>query len=311
MNVLLSCTDKTKDNEVSIMNIDYSNVKHAEESIINGNFIEALEYYNNIEHYYAVDCYNALNCAIEIGNWKEANKWSVKLIKLGAVKNFFNQKKFEHYKNTNYWKEIYNNYDYYYESFLKSRNSKLIHELEELIAEDQIEYCGLPTGESNLEEVFDKTKSIDLKLIELLKKYGFFAEKMISFNIKKDTIISPLPKFYGLMRHSFQSNSKLFYDKLNNAVKEGKLKKEIFNAISNSPSSHNTIIKYNDEFYETNNNSATEYELYKRKIEYNYCNTSSKYILYAPYSILNFKDSVSSKLFMNNMNLIKLKIFCK
>ena len=295
---------------ISCANVDDSQKKDfgslAEDSIMESNYINAIDNYNRVTNLLSIDCYNALIASIKIKDWDGANKWTKELILRGVGKSFFNQKIFNDYRSSHDWKKLETRFSEYRSAFQETYNESIDSKIKQLIEIDQAQYCGLKTGDVSLDSAFNLTLSMDENIIGLFNEPKLLTEKSIGANIKNDTILLPFPKYYVLLRHSFQSNSSFFeYFKENYDVGLY-MKQEVFNNLENTPFKDNVVYKIDDEFYEKLNpkTDSIGYSKYLKRIEFNEC-FPNNFKIYAPYTTLNFKNEQSKNNFLSSTEPLK------
>lgn len=174
-------------------------VNNAERAIVNKEDERALSYYNELkkENYiFSREIYNAMICANKAKNWEEVNYWGNLFLAKGASLKFFNQRKFDEYLDTLFFKKLKN---------LKNPvNQELIKSLDSLTTTDQNQFVKLKQDPNT--KVYNLTEEIDKKLFFLEKKYGKISEENTGINLKNDTIYSSRPSYVVLYRHSYQSH---------------------------------------------------------------------------------------------------------
>jgi hypothetical protein len=304
--ILLTCVHN------SCKNVSESNhIENAEKHIVNFNYEDALYNYDNADTLFSADCWNALLCAVKIKKWTTAAYWCKELIQRGVKITFFKQRKFDEFRKTKSWKQLEKDYTVYRDSFENTFILELKNSLIDLDNEDQVEYCGLQDQSNNLISAFESSKSIDSRVTYLLNKYGAFSEKKIGANIVKDTILSNSPIYFSILRHSFQSDSKLFFNSVKEFVDSNTmLKKEIFENSRSEPMSKNVLIKVNEFYYESTSDSFNDnFLFYKKKLIFNQCYNEFGFILFAPYNVLNFKEGFEP-LDFNVKGYTKTEIHC-
>lgn len=224
----------------------------AENSIINKDYIKANDFYLKAfklnSYIFGIDAENALLTCIEKKNWKDASFWSEKLFLKGVRLNFFESSKYYEFKKTSEWKTLFKSFKNLNNKFLKNTNSKLIDSLSLLTELDQFQYCQIPTGKTNFKESSNKTVILDFLFNNLIKNKGFPTEEKVGLNIVNDTFISPLPKYYALLRHSYQSNLQTTDSTFKVAIKDLKFKKDVYYNISSSDEM--TYVVINCKIYE-------------------------------------------------------------
>ena len=267
-------------------------IESAEMNIINSDYKTALTFYSKADNILSIDCYNALTASVKIEDWKQAHLWSKKLVKRGVKKKYFLQNKFKKFINSKEWKHFNKNYNKYRNSFLESFDKSLLNKIKYFLNKDQEVYCSSKSGQQSYVNQKDRTLSLDDEL-QFLFENNKINEKTIGANVKNDTILLPYPTYYVLLRHSFQTNSKLIKYFESNIKINKLMKKDVFLNLKNNPGDKNVIYKINNKFFESSKSDKNneEYLDYKRKLIYNLCNPKSDFILYAPYVTLNFKNN--------------------
>lgn len=292
--LVISCKKSLTNEKLEINSYKHDSlIVLAEYEILKEDYEKGLDYYkeasNHINKMYALDLYNSLIASIYLEDWKESAIFSGKLIDKGANRSFFNQAIFKKFKTTPQWVDLEKNIIKSYTTFSKTSDQVMIDSLGLLQEIDQKEYCLIPTGRIDLSNAFDKTVFIDSLLNKLIKNRGYPNEEKVGLNIINDTFISPLPKFFPLLRHSYQANSNLIDLHLKNAVQNGYLKKNVLEKISGIDKMEYLVI--NCKVYKLKSLSIKgnmKSELYVKKILYN--NRIKKdFIFYAPLSIINGK----------------------
>lgn len=288
--ILISCsgTISNKNNQ----NIEKYNslILKAEKDILNKKFSGAENKYKEASHFiddmYAVDINNALVASVLIRKWENSAFWSQKLIEKGISVDFFDKNIFGEFLETDSWREMENKVSIFQNTFNKSFDKNLLDSLEILTKADQEEYCQIPTGNIQLSDAFIKTKFLDSLLYKLIKNNGYPSEKIIGVNVINENYISPLPKFYPLLRHSYQANSNLLKEQLYNASKNGILKNDILEKISGIDNGDFVVIDCKIYRYKLSKTDKSKQDFMQRKIIFNNNGIYPDFILYAPLLIL-------------------------
>jgi hypothetical protein len=261
-------------------------ISKAENEILQGNFQNALLNYEkaekNIAFMLSIDLNNALMCATKLKDWKKSIFWSKKFLMKGIKESFFSKVVFSDLRNSVEWNNFKHEISKIEMAFAKNKSQSMINTLDNLSLLDQEEYCLIPSGKTTLSNAFNKTEEINVQLDELIVEYGYPTEESIGVKMENDTTISPLPKYYGLIRHSRQANSNLINKHLQMAVKNGYLKKEILENVDDSNMFN--FIQINCQIYEYKYSGENLLKLNNKRVKiiYNNRNNDEGFILYAP-----------------------------
>lgn len=302
-----SCSGKITKKK-AIVNVEKYNkfIDSAELNILNKKYVEALGYYfeaeNNIGIPMAFDMNNALITTVHLEDWDNAIYWSKKIISKGINPSFFEKKIFNKLKSTNEWGKFNKEINIYYENFEKTKNKVLIDSLRILNKIDQQQYCLIPSGKIDLSDAFSKTVFIDSLLSRLIKNRGFPSEEKIGVSISNGNTIDPLPIFFSLLRHSYQSNSNLLENDYKNAVEKGLLSQEVYNNLFLMDKSNYLAIDckiYKSKFI--SNKDEFQNNLLEKKILYTNMPSDSEFVFFAPLSIM--KDS-SEEVFGKDLDFL-------
>lgn len=275
-------------------------VNKAENLILDNKCNEALENYNKLKnefnYIYAKDIYNAMICANRQKNWEQTFVWAKLFLSKASVKEFFNQKKFEEFRKTKYWKKIL-------KLDIKDKvNITLKKKIDSLVNIDQGKFVLLK--EKDVPDIYNITADIDKILFKLDKEYGGISEDNVGLNITNDTVFSFLPVYDVLLRHSYQSkkgNSYFDYQKNNNAIE-----KDMF--FSNIDFELQPIVFYNNQTYflkeeflsEEKSELLNYIEKAKKRINHNF----SDFIIFYPAAKNTFSDEESEQNFIRMLNTL-------
>lgn len=273
-------------------------VNKAENLILDNNYNDALENYNKLKseftYIYGKDIYNAMICANKQKNWEQTFVWAKLFLSKSSVKEFFNQKKFEEFRKTEFWKKIL-------VLDIKDKvNKKLKKEINALVNIDQGKFVQLQ--EKEVPDIYNVTANIDKILFKLDKEYDGISEDNVGLNITNDTIFSFLPVYDVLLRHSYQSkkeNSYFDYQKNNNAIE-----KDMF--FSNIDYNLQPIVLHNNEIYFLKEEFLSDYkeELlnYMEKAKKVIKSDFSDFKIFYPGSKSTFADKESEQNFIKILN---------
>lgn len=275
-------------------------INKAENLILDNKYNEALENYSKLKsgftYIYAKDIYNAMICANRQKNWEQTFVWAKLFLSKTSVKEFFNQKKFEEFRKTKYWKKILKL------DITDKINITLKKKIDSLVNIDQGKFVLLK--EKDVPDIYDVTADIDRILFKLDKEYGGISEDNVGLNITNDTIFSFLPIYDVLLRHSYQSKKEDSYFNYKN--KNNSIEKDMF--FSNIDFELQPIIFYNNQTYflkeEFLSEEKTELLNYiekaKKKINHNF----SDFIIFYPASKNTFSDKASEQNFIKMLNTL-------
>lgn len=273
-------------------------VNKAENLILDNDCDSALENYNKLRtefsYIYGKDIYNAMMCANKQKNWEQTSVWAKLFLSKTSVKEFFNQKRFEEFRKTEFWKKIL-------VLDIKDKiNIKLKKEINTLFNVDQGKFVQLK--EREIPNIYELTADIDKTLFKLDKEYGGISEDNVGLNITNDTIFSFLPTYSVLLRHSFQSkkeNSYFDYQKNKKAME-----KDMF--FSNLDFDLNPIVLYNSETYFLKEKFLSEEKVellnYIEKAKKALKNDFSDFKIFYPRSKYTFADKESEQNFIRILN---------
>lgn len=278
-------------------------VNKAENLILDNDCNSALENYNKLRtefsYIYGKDIYNAMICANKQKNWEQTSVWAKLFLSKTSVKEFFNQKKFEEFRKTEFWKKIL-------ALNIKDKiNVKLKKEINKIVNIDQGKFAQLK--EREIPNIYELTADIDKTLFKLDKEYGGISEDNVGLNITNDTIFSFLPIYDVLLRHSFQSkkeDSYFNYLKKNNAIE-----KDMF--YSNLDFNLQPIVLYNNETYflkdEFLSDEKEELLNYIQKAKKAKSSNFSDFRIFYPRSKSSFADKESEQNFIKILDTFYYK----
>ncbi|MEM5564193.1 hypothetical protein WNY78_03725 [Psychroserpens sp. AS72] len=301
---LLNCsTEKTLD----FKNQTYDDlVLKAEKQLLIKEFDSANTYFNGAfslkSKMLAFDMNNALVLTIKTKDWNQALIWSERLAKKGVSLPYFKKNSFKTFHETEQWEQFIGAFESYRSYFENHSDKEMTDSLEILMDIDQQAYCLLPSKKIDLSNVFDKTVFLDSLLSRLINNKGFPYEEKVGVIVFDDSLISPVIKFHGLYRHSYQANSNLVKSILSDAVENGDLKKALY---------ENSLIGDNMDYalvdckiYESKFAKQSSIEnFFKEKLIFqNSSDTDFKF--YAPLSIFSFDSESHSDNMMSMYSFI-------
>jgi len=187
----------------------YQLTEKAETYIRTRQFAKAKETYFLLakEHQtiFARDIHNAIRCGILSRDLKIAFWWSEKLAAKGIELPYFKAKIFNGMRKNQQWKAFQLKFDSISKVSKANWNLNLKQELTNLLNEDQADY-----GLENRKEpvvLYETTKRVTGKFIELLKREGYPSEEKIGVPMKNDTTLIISPDFNVIIRHAVQQKS--------------------------------------------------------------------------------------------------------
>ncbi|OED39672.1 hypothetical protein AB832_03905 [Flavobacteriaceae bacterium (ex Bugula neritina AB1)] len=256
----------------------YSITEKAENYILRKQYGKAKLVYDklleNDQYVFARDMHNAVRCAIFARDYKTAITWSEKLVIKGVPIAYFNSKIFDRIKKQKSWSEFLKRFDALHKKYKEGLNDNLIQRLDELVHIDQTDYFKNSKGEIQLSELRKTTESIDKELIKLIQKEEFPTEEKIGVSLAKDSMsIGTTPKYFVLIVHSYQRNTKSFREI--NALMGQAAKNFEYDAVRNNlevfKTVGNTCLKvYKGNLY--NSKTCTINELQVKKIAFKFNN---------------------------------------
>lgn len=269
----------------------YTLIDKAENYIIENDYVKANDVYNDTYltngDMYGIDLYNALLCNLYLKKWNNCEIWSVRLINKGVKIDFFKSNRFTEFRKTSAWLNVEKKY-------LKTKptlNKSLIEQLDSLLAEDQKEYCLIPSGDISYDDAKKTTETIDSKLLKLMTQNGYPSENLIGLNTINDTIIGIIPKYSALLRHSYQANNDSIMHFINKSIEQGEMDKRVAKALFDD--SYYFVV-YKDNLYKKKAINPNENLAEEKKLIFKSKNKGfiffSKYVVY---------DSETSDIDMN------------
>ncbi len=162
-------------------------VNKAELSVIDSNYIKALDYYQNafelVPFPYTTDYYNALLCAVFTDNFDIAFEYLYKLVDKGIEFQSFTENKYlEPLYDDKRWLDFEKYYNTNRERIINSFNQELKAEFDGMLERDQ-KSNKARYKDPNIEYKFDSTiYANSIRIKEIVNTYGFPNEEMIGVN---------------------------------------------------------------------------------------------------------------------------------
>ncbi len=204
----------------------YSNTNNAELSIVDSNYLKAINYYDSAfaskASPFAIDIYNAAVCAVLLNKNEKCYSLLTKIIDKGyKINNFQKKQVFNEFFKTEWGKNLLK----YSENINIYYNLKLRHTLDSLFYMDQLfrKKVGEDKPYSFYEDTITKTDISNTKFLnKLIVKYGFPSEDLIGLN---DSSLVDQP-YYILIIHQQSGSPSRIYDftsEIINALYDGKI----------------------------------------------------------------------------------------